>query len=207
MNTIEEGIAVKKYVKLGQERRRLSLEYIRTRYGIRKEEPIIDPRMIVIHWTAIDTLRGSYNAMQPERLPMHRFRIRRGGALNVGAHFLVDRDGAIYQLMPETMFARHTIGLNLHAIGIENVGGNVSTPLTHAQLAANEQLVRRLANKYGIEWLIGHFEYGKFRETHLWLEKDSSYFTKKIDPGPEFMAELRELVKDLGLKGPPTRVP
>ncbi len=203
-NANDESIAIKKFVTLGQERHKLSLDYISTHYGIQKNKPIIDPKMIVIHWTAIDTLRSSYNAMRSERLPSHRSGIRRGGALNVGVHFLVDRDGTIYQLMPETMFARHTIGLNLHAIGIENVGGNPSTPLTEAQLIANQRLVRWLKNKYKIEWLIGHFEYQKFRGTHLWLEKDSSYFTKKIDPGSEFITRLRKLVMELELKGPPT---
>ena len=41
------------------------------------------------------------------------------GTLNVGAQFLVGRDGAIWQLMPETALARHAIGLNWCAIGIE----------------------------------------------------------------------------------------
>ena len=48
----------------------------------------------------------------------------------------MDRDGAVYRLMPETWMARHTIGLNRVAIGIENVGGP-RWPLTPEQLRAD----------------------------------------------------------------------
>jgi N-acetylmuramoyl-L-alanine amidase len=203
--TMDNLDVVKNYVDLNKTRDRLSLDYIRTHYGIEKDKPEIEPKMIVVHWTAIDTLRESYNAMRSVRLPIHRFEIREGGTLNVGAHYLVDRDGTIYQLMPDLMFARHTIGLNLYAIGIENVGGNLSTPLTNEQLMANARLVRALVKRHNIEWLIGHFEYGQFRGTSLWLERDSTYFTQKIDPDPKFMAKLREATSDLGLQGPPKR--
>lgn len=55
---------------------------------------------------------------------------------------MVDRDGSIYQLMPEKWMARHVIGLNHYAIGIENVGGiNGKDDLTDAQARANAFLV------------------------------------------------------------------
>ena len=194
---------IEKYVILDEQRRKLSLDYIRTHYGIEQDEPIISPRIIVIHWTAINTLRDSYKALQPVWLPSHRQEIKRGGALNVGAHYLVDQDGTIYQLMPDSVFARHTIGLNLDAIGIENVGGTSDSPLTEKQLLANAKLVQVLTMRHNIKWLIGHFEYGQFRNTPLWREKDPSYFTEKVDPGPDFMIRLRELTKNLGLKSTP----
>src|SRR5580693_7225904 len=56
------------------------------------------------------------------RIEAARPELQREGELNVSAHFLVDRDGTIYRLMPETWMARHCIGLNRVAIGIENVG-------------------------------------------------------------------------------------
>ena len=42
--------------------------------------------------------------------------------LNVSSHYLVDRDGTIYQLTPETILNRHAIGVNWCSIGIENIG-------------------------------------------------------------------------------------
>ena len=118
------------------------------------------------------------------------------GQLNVSAHYLVDRDGTIYKLMPDHWMARHVIGLNHYAIGIENVGGLHSKPhLTAAQAQADADLIIFLKNKYpSIHYLIGHMEYLKFRRTSLWLEKDIHYQTIKSDPGEAFMRRVREIV-------------
>lgn len=119
--------------------------------------------------------------------------------MNVSAHFLVDRDGTIYQLMPDNWLARHTIGLNHLALGVENIGGP-RHPLTEQQLEANAWLVRRLVSKYpAIRFLIGHHEYLRFRDTPLWEEHLAAYETKKQDPGVEFMQRLRQQVQDLHL--------
>ncbi|RZL33481.1 MAG: N-acetylmuramoyl-L-alanine amidase, partial [Pedobacter sp.] len=118
--------------------------------------------------------------------------------------YMVDRDGTIYRLMPDNYFARHVIGLNYCAIGVENVG-SADFPLTDAQLKANEQLVRYLAKKYKIEYLIGHYEYSKFKGTSLWKETNPNYLTGKTDPGVSFMERIRNNVKDLLLKGVPTK--
>jgi len=119
--------------------------------------------------------------------------------------FLVDRDGTVYRLMPETWMARHCIGLNSSAIGVENVGGGKSIDnMTDEQIAANIQLVRYLAEKYPtIRYLIGHMEYRDFEGHPLWLELDEGYRTEKVDPGDRFMTAVRDAVADLGLEGPP----
>jgi N-acetyl-anhydromuramyl-L-alanine amidase AmpD len=106
--------------------------------------------------------------------------------------------------MPEDYFARHVIGLNYCAIGVENVGSD-DFPLTEAQLLANEQLVRYLTNKYDIKYLIGHYEYTLFKNTVLWKETDPNYQTIKSDPGLSFMEKIRTKVKDLNLKSSPIK--
>ena len=183
-----------------EERKQLSLDYLKERYGLEKSIPEITPKMIVLHWTAIPDLEGSFRAFNPVRLPGAREDIQKAGALNVSAHFLVDRDGTIYRLMPETIMARHVIGLNHAAIGIENVGGTKETPLTKAQLQANIDLVNYLNKKYPIEFLLGHYEYPQFQGHSLWLEKDDAYRTQKTDPGKEFMQKLREETKNINFK-------
>ena len=40
----------------------------------------------------------------------------------VCAHYVIDRDGTVYQLVPTSIMCRHTVGLNCTAIGIEHVG-------------------------------------------------------------------------------------
>jgi N-acetyl-anhydromuramyl-L-alanine amidase AmpD len=123
----------------------------------------------------------------------------------VSAHFLVDRDGTAYRLMPETDMARHVIGLNLSAVGIENVGGaGGRDDLTPAQAETNARLVRELKQRHpGIAYLIGHHEYRRFEGHALWKEKDADYRTEKSDPGPRFVEDVRRRVADLGLAGAP----
>jgi N-acetylmuramoyl-L-alanine amidase len=186
-----------------EQRTQLSLEYLEKRHGIVQSSPAITPRMVVVHWTAIPTLDGSFNAFNPELLPGSRPELQQASALNVSVPYLVDRDGSIFRLMPDTLFGRHCIGLNYMSIGIENVGNGKSHKLTRAQLEANISLIRSLADAYPIEYLIGHHEYGKFRTSELWRETDSSYFTHKVDPGKKFMRKLRRGLKDLDLRAKP----
>lgn len=190
-------------IPFGPERRDLTRAYLSDRYGIQQDHEQIQPQMVVLHWTAIPTLEGSFEAFYPETLPGKRSDIQNAGSLNVSAHYLVDRDGAIYQLMPDTLMARHVIGLNHCAIGIENVGGTKDTPLTPAQVAANVALVRLLASRHPIRYLLGHHEYTAFEGHPLWKERDSGYRTTKSDPGEAFMKKIRRKLRDLNLEGPP----
>ncbi len=190
-------------LEFGSERIELTKHYIKQHYGLHVNDIKIEPRMIVIHWTGSQTLEGAYAQLKPERLRPERSDIAASGAVNVSAHFLVDRDGTIYRLMDERTMARHVIGLNFHAIGIENVGGkeNEEEDLTLEQLEANARLVAYLKQRYeGIEYLIGHYEYLQWRDTPLWLEKDKNYITYKRDPGKAFMRDLRSKTAHLGLK-------
>ena len=58
-----------------------------------------------------------YNTFAPNR-PDPELHERPG----VCAHFVIDRDGTIHQLVPLRLMCRHTVGLNHTAIGIEHVG-------------------------------------------------------------------------------------
>ena len=194
---------VDKPIVFDTERERLSLEYLDQRYGLDADTPEIIPKMIVLHWTVIPTFEKSFAAFENPTLPNWRPDINGVSGLNVSSQFMVDRDGTIYRLLPETTMARHVIGLNHCAIGVENVGGAEGQPLTKAQLKANIKLVRYLAEKYEIDYLIGHYEYTLFENHPLWLEQDSGYRTVKTDPGPEFMARVRKAVTDLNFKPTP----
>ncbi|WP_345987223.1 glycoside hydrolase family 3 N-terminal domain-containing protein [Sulfurimonas sp. HSL1-2] len=197
---------VDKPIAFGPQRTALTKQYIKQHYGMDVSDITIDPKVIVLHWTADMGLKSSFARLQPELLPGSRGDIATAGALNVSSQFLVDRDGTIYRLMPENRMARHVIGLNYDSIGIENVGGegNAKEDLTPAQLRANIALVRYLAGKYPhMEYLIGHHEYRRMEATPLWRERDKGYRTEKSDPGEAFMRKVRSAVSDLHLKAPP----
>lgn len=194
-------------IQFDSTRTALSLEYLENRYGITKERPTIDPQMVVVHWTATSSFEDTFAYFDAPTLPGSRTAIDDASNLNVSAHYLVKRNGEVHQLLPDTVFARHVIGLNNSAIGIENVGSDTDR-LTEAQLEANTKLIKELNEKHDIEYLIGHFEYSAFEGHHLWKELDDGYRTKKVDPSNEFMLRLRKNLsdRDLSLKGPPETV-
>ena len=163
----------------------------------------IEPKVIVLHWTGPGTLRSTWNTFASSRLGGDRAALDRASSLNVSAHFAVDRDGTIHRFLPETRFARHVIGLNQAAIGVENVGGGQSQPLTAEQVAANVALVRFLVDRHPITHLIGHHEYRRMEGHPYFRELDPSYRTVKIDPGDDFMRRVRTELADLDLQGPP----
>lgn len=193
---------VQKPVIFDAQRNQLTLQYLEERYGITQKQPTIVPVMIVLHKTEIPTLEKTFDAFNQSTLPPARSGLQRAGILNVSSQFLVDRDGTVYQLMPENVMARHVIGLNYCAIGVENIGGANDT-LTTAQVNANVALIKYLKNKYPIQYVIGHYEYTLFKNTPLWKEKDASYITSKTDPGWAFMNAVRTKITTLHLKGAP----
>jgi beta-N-acetylhexosaminidase len=196
---------IQKPIVFNEKRIGLTKEYIKSHYGKDVKDITIKPKSIVLHWTAIMDFDECYNFMKKETLYATRPDIVKASALNVSSHFLVNREGVIYQLMPDNYMARHVIGLNYSAIGIENVGGegNKKEDLTPKQVEANIKLVRYLKQKYPeIEYMMGHYEYKKMQNTPLWLELDKGYRTFKVDPGEKFMKSVRSGVKELGLKTP-----
>ena len=195
--------AIQRPIVFDDMRQQLSLQYLKDRYGMEQQQPTIIPKMVVVHWTVKRTAQETFDTFNPVQLPGTRQDVASAGALNVSSQYLVDRDGTIYQLLPETTMARHVIGLNHCAIGIENVGNGTDLPLTEKQLESNIKIVRYLHSKYEIGYLIGHYEYTDFDGHNLWREKDSGYRTEKSDPGAGFMERLRLRVSDLKLSGSP----
>lgn len=193
---------IDKPIDFGQERIDMTKEYIHSHYGLEVDTIEISPRIIVLHWTAEMDFDKSFNRLKPQRLFSDRKDIVKASSLNVSAHFLVDRDGSIYRLMPENWMARHVIGLNYSSIGVENVGGkgNNTDDLTPQQLESNIKLVRYLKEQHPtITHLIGHHEYRDLEQSDLWLEQDQGYRTVKNDPGDAFMEKVRGAVVDLNL--------
>jgi N-acetyl-anhydromuramyl-L-alanine amidase AmpD len=184
-----------KPIQFDKQRIALTREYQLTHYGIDSKSIEIEPKMIVLHWTCIPSFDNTFRIFDKSILPSERHD-KLPGDLNVSSHFLVNRDGSIYQLMPENWMARHVIGLNHNAIGIENIGGvDGKDDLTEEQVKANAFLVCYLKKKYPtINHVIGHNDYLKYKTTVLWLEKDPTYQTDKTDPGPTFLKRVKKLI-------------
>lgn len=185
-------------IEFSSKRVELTKAYIKSHYNLTVKDIKITPKIIVVHHTAIDDFGDSLACLVDEELQSKRVDIKSGGTLNVSAHFMIERDGTIHQLMPLDFMARHVIGLNYNSIGIENVGGqNSKDNLTKEQLNANIALIKELKKRFlTIKHVIGHSEYRCFEDSELWLEIDKNYKTHKDDPSKRFMSELRVALGD-----------
>lgn len=191
-------------IAYGPERIALTVAYRKAHQDPDAADQLITPRAIVIHYTGGRSRKASFAYFDRLRMEAGRKLQADAGEVNVSAHFLVDRDGTIYRLVPEDWMARHCIGLNHLAIGVENVGDGDAYPLTDAQLHADAQLVRDLVSRHPtIDTLLGHHEYRRMEGHAYWLERDPGYRNRKPDPGPGFMKRLRAEVADLKLAEPP----
>jgi N-acetylmuramoyl-L-alanine amidase len=108
----------------------------------------LDPKVIVLHYTAGGTYAGARAVFMSNAA-------NRGELPGVVSHFIIDKDGTIYQLLPLDVMGRHTIGLNNVAIGIEFVqeGGSSAEQQIMArtkQIQAGLALVTWLQSRYGI---------------------------------------------------------
>ena len=187
----EEPPYLDNFIPWSDERDALGDEYTLTHYGQIYRQ--IVPRAVVVHWTAGGTLESNRDFFYAAD--------RGDGTLNVASQFLCDRDGTVWRLMPETNFARHVIGYNHCAIGIENVGGyDGQEDLTEAQLAANVRLIKYLHAKYPtIEYVFGHYQQNAARASGLYVELVAGYRSIKNDPGSTFMRGLRSQLESDGL--------
>jgi N-acetylmuramoyl-L-alanine amidase/Zinc carboxypeptidase len=142
-------------IPFGAERRRQMRAYSKRHYG-KAEARLLDPKVIVQHYTASTTYSSAFNTFA-SNAPDVEFGERPG----VCAHFVIERDGTIHQLVALRWRCRHTVGLNDTAIGIEHVGVSDADVMGRpAQLTASLRLTRWLQDRFGIRTrdVIGHAE-------------------------------------------------
>jgi N-acetylmuramoyl-L-alanine amidase len=74
---------------------------------------------------------------------------QKSGGRQVSAHYVIDRNGDIYQMVSDSDRANHCMGANENSIGIEHVGAETEA-LTAPQAAASAALIRWLLEQYHI---------------------------------------------------------
>jgi beta-N-acetylhexosaminidase len=142
-------------IPFGSDRKRQMRRYSLRHYGTARAW-LVEPHVIVEHYTASTTYSSTFNTFAANA-PDVEFGERPG----VCAHFVVERDGTIHQLVSLRWRCRHTVGLNYTAIGIEHVGLSDADVMGRPrQLAASLALTRWLQGRYGIRTrdVIGHAE-------------------------------------------------
>jgi N-acetylmuramoyl-L-alanine amidase len=146
---------VQKPISFGAERRAETAAYAARHYGLHTWR-LAHPHVIVEHYTASTTFSSAWNTFAGDTPDVELNELP-----GTCAHFVIDRDGTIYQLVPLTTMCRHTVGLNWTAIGIEHVGTSDAQILSNPkQLAASLRLTLWLMHRYGISLpnVIGHSE-------------------------------------------------
>ena len=146
---------VVKPIPFGAARRAETAAYARRHYGIDTWR-LTHPHVIVEHYTAATTFSSTYNAFASDAPDSELHELP-----GVCAHFVVDTDGRIYQLVSMKIICRHTVGLNYTAIGIEHVGTSDAQILGNPrQLRSSLRLTLWLMSRFGIQLrnVIGHNE-------------------------------------------------
>jgi N-acetylmuramoyl-L-alanine amidase len=146
---------VQRPIPFPAKRRAETAAYAQRHYGIETWR-LQRPRVIVEHLTATTTFASAYATFAADVADAELHELP-----GVCSHFVVDRDGTIYQVVPLGTMCRHTVGLNYTAIGIEHVGTtDVQVLRNRKQLDASLRLTAWLMQRYGISLgnVIGHNE-------------------------------------------------
>jgi N-acetyl-anhydromuramyl-L-alanine amidase AmpD len=84
------------------------------------------------------------------------------GFTDIGYHYVVCKDGKIYEGRPVEVVGAHVKGHNIGNIGIGVIGDYNSAELSDAQENALISLIKSLRKKFGIEGdsIYGHRDFG-----------------------------------------------
>ncbi len=120
-------------------------------------------------------IHSSYNALTPDSFSVAGI-LREYKDIDVSPHYIIDRDGNIYKLVPERDIAYQagksrlpdgTTNVNSVSIGIEIVNTIHDSP-TNAQYESLASLVDCLRSKYAIKYVLGHKDIAPGRKTDPW---------------------------------------
>ena len=128
--------------------------YAEKHYGIHAWR--LRPKVIVEHYTASNSFASAWNTFAANE-PDPELHELPGDC----AHFIIDRNGRVYQLVRLDIMCRHTVGLNYVAVGIEHVGTSDAEILhDKAQIRASLELTAWLVDRFHIKVrnVIGHSE-------------------------------------------------
>ncbi len=135
-------------------------------HGANRKDNAIN--LIVLHHTGTNAAKEAIQGLKADGL---------------SSHYLLDKNGDLYQLVDTNTIAWHAKGVNAKSIGIEIVNtGNANDQYTEEQYSVLKQLLLYLADKYNIQLkkddvnkigVLGHFEVS-YKKRGKW------------DPSPNF---------------------
>jgi hypothetical protein len=181
---------VQRRIPFSARRLREMAAYSLRHYGLNTFR-VVGPHAIVEHWTDGTSLASAVNTFSQD-VRDHELHELPGTC----AHFVIDRNGTIYQLVDLRIMCRHAFGVNWTSIGIEHVGLSDAQVMGDArQLASSLALTAWLRCRYriGVRDVMGHAEtFGShwLRERNRALLKNGTH----SDMGPAAMRRYRGLL-------------
>lgn len=147
-----------KPIPFGPRRKAEMAAYVARHYGsfMKPTWRLLDPKVIVIHFTGTSTFPPVYNTFADDSPDSELHELP-----GTCAHFVIDTDGTIFQLVSLSIMCRHTVGLNWTSVGIEHVAETDRQVLgDRAQMSASLRLARWLRCRFHISVgkVIGHNE-------------------------------------------------
>jgi N-acetylmuramoyl-L-alanine amidase len=196
--TVPRPRIVWKPIPFGAKRKAEMAAYSQRHYGFRRWR-LIRPHVIVEHFTASTTFASAYYTFYSDQPDSATHQLP-----NVCAHFIIDKDGTIYQLVKLTIMCRHTVGLNWTSIGIEHVGLSDADILHNPrQLGASLRLTLWLTQRFHIKLqnVIGHnesltspYHHERVRSLKCQTHGDWNYADMTI-----YRGDLRRLARRYGI--------
>jgi N-acetylmuramoyl-L-alanine amidase len=183
-------------IPFGAQRKRQTAAYSQRHYGERTYR-LTRPKVVVEHYTggtAFDPAWNHFAANGPHL----------GERPGVCAHFLIDTDGSIFQLVNLRIRCRHAIGMNWTAIGVEHVGSSARQVLRNdAMMRSSRRLTVWLMARFGISWgnVIGHAEIleSPFHRERYASWRCLTHADFDHDEMRRYRRRLKALARDLGV--------
>ena len=140
------------------------------------------PQKLTIHMTDTPNADTISTPARLRQIQSYHRDVR--GWCDIGYHFLISRDGQIWEGRPITRLGAHTAGANTNNIGIALLGTFETVPPTAEQQAATSALLRGIGTQYNIALsrttVKGHREQGT-TETNCPGAKTFALLPKIVD--------------------------
>jgi hypothetical protein len=120
-----------------------------------------DPYRMAIHHTETPTNDSMSPQARLRQIQSYHMDVK--GWCDIGYHYLMSRDGRLWEGRPDHLLGAHSGGANRGNLGVSVMGSHGSTPITATQLDNLAALVRGLADANGVTidraHVKGHREY------------------------------------------------
>lgn len=138
---------------------------------------------VILHHTAGPTIKGAENTLKNQR--------------GLSYHYMIDKDGTVYEYVDPTRIAFHSMSKNNNTIGIAFTGGGKYGPASDLQVEACIELLKQIKNDQpSVKYVTGHKHIdprGKFNGKRLDPWKIDPRFEGEPENGIDLAADRKAM--------------